>query len=171
MKGLFNFINKFRRRIRKRYYTNKAIKQITHYDELPNINFKSSFNNHTYLGKNCHFNGMQISGAGKVTIGDNFHSGSSCMMITQNHNINGTALPYDNSYVTKDINIGESVWLGSRVIVLAGVNIGEGAVIQAGSVVVSDIPPLSIAGGHPAVVFSQRNAEHYYRLKSEGKFN
>lgn len=114
---------------------------------------------------------MDIGGGGKVTIGDNFHSGPVCMMITQNHNINGNALPYDNTYLYKDIVIGDNVWLGSRVIILGGVNIGEGAIIQAGSVVVSDIPPLSIAGGHPAVVFSKRNLEHYFKLKEQGKFH
>ena len=42
--------------------------------------------------------------------------------------------------------------------------------IQAGSVVVSDIEPCSIAGGHPAKVFKMRNEQHYYELKSENKF-
>lgn len=52
-----------------------------------------------------------------------------------------------------------------------GVLIGEGAIIQAGSVVVSDIPACAIAGGHPAKVFKFRDKEHYYRLKEEGKFH
>ena len=54
---------------------------------------------------------------------------------------------------------------------LAGVTIGEGAIIQAGSVVVSNIPDYAIAGGHPAKVFKYRDIEHYTKLKSEGKFN
>ena len=57
------------------------------------------------------------------------------------------------------------------MIVLGGVTIGEGAIIQAGSVVVKDIPPLAIAGGHPAVPFKYRDKEHYYRLKELGQFN
>lgn len=171
MKTLLNFLRKVKRQIRKKYNTKQAVKNISYFSELPNINHRSSFNGNTYLGNNCHFNGMQISGGGRVTIGDNFHSGSSCMMIAQNHNINGGALPYDNTYILKDIEIGDNVWLGNRVIILGGVKIGEGAVIQAGSVVVSDIPALAIAGGHPAAVFSHRDAEHYFRLKKEEKFN
>lgn len=124
----------------------------------------------TALGKNVHFNGLRVSGAGAVCIGDNFHSGSGCLIITQNHNIHGEMLPYDATYIVKTVIIGDNVWLGSRVIILPGVKVGEGAVIQAGSVVVSDIPPLSIAGGHPCKVFSMRNFEHYSRLKKMRKF-
>lgn len=73
---------------------------------------------------------MEINGGGKVTIGDNFHSGPGCMMITQNHNYDkGTKIPYDSTYILKDISIGDNVWLGSRVIILGGVKIGEGAII------------------------------------------
>lgn len=54
---------------------------------------------------------------------------------------------------------------------IGGVVIGEGAIIQAGSVVVSDVPDCAIAGGHPAKVFSYRNKEHYYQLKKEKRFH
>lgn len=125
----------------------------------------------TFLGRNVNFNGLFIDGGGKVVIGDNFHSGPGCLLICQNHNFNeGDAIPYDTTYILKDIEIGNNVWLGSRVIVLGGVTIGEGAIIQAGSCVVNDIPAYAIAGGHPAKVFSQRNIEHYEKLKSEGKY-
>jgi acetyltransferase-like isoleucine patch superfamily enzyme len=62
------------------------------------------------------------------------------------------------------------VWLGSRVTILGGVTIGEGAIIQAGAVVVSDIPKYAIAGGNPAKVFKYRDIEHYERLKAENRF-
>ena len=67
-----------------------------------------------------------------------------------------------------DVVIEDNVWLGNRVIVLPGVTIGEGAIIQAGSVVVKDIPKYAIAGGHPAKVFSSRDKDHYEMLKKEG---
>lgn len=125
----------------------------------------------TYLGNNVNFNGLVITGNGRVDIGNNFHSGPDCLFICQNHNFNeGDSIPYDSTYVLKDIVIEDNVWLGSRVIVLGGVTIGEGAIIQAGSTVVSDIPKYAIAGGHPAKVFSQRDIEHYEKLKAENKF-
>lgn len=129
-------------------------------------------NRKTYLADHVRTNGLRIDGDGTVRIGQYFHSGYDCLIITQNHNYDkGDAIPYDNTYVLKDVTIEDQVWLGDRVIILGGVTIGEGAIIQAGSVVTHDIPPLSIAGGHPAEVFKMRDREHYERLKAEGKFH
>lgn len=159
-------------KIKKTFYTWKVKRVIGGYTEPILVNGESYLTKNTYLGQNCHFNGMEISGRGKVTIGNNFHSGSECLIITQIHNYdNGNAIPYDDSYIIKDVIIEDNVWLGSRVLILGGVKIGEGAIIQAGAVVVSDIPKYSIAGGSPAKVFKHRNIEHYERLKREGKFH
>jgi acetyltransferase-like isoleucine patch superfamily enzyme len=126
----------------------------------------------TNLGKNTNFNGLTIIGEGHVSIGDNFHSGSECLILTDIHDYdNGEAIPYGTTYIVKDVKIADNVWIGSRVTILGGVQIGEGAIIQAGAVVVSDIPKYGIAGGSPARVFKQRNAEHYERLKAERKFH
>lgn len=46
----------------------------------------------------------------------------------------------------------DNVWIGVRAVVLRGVTIGAGSVIAAGSVVVKDVPPRSLAGGVPAKV-------------------
>ena len=43
-------------------------------------------------------------------------------------------------------------WIGARSIILKGVTIGEGAIVGAGSVVTSDVPPWTIVGGNPARV-------------------
>lgn len=155
----------------KKIYTFIAMRNIGQYKERPHVNFYSRFTAHTILGKNTHFNGMRISGRGKVTIGDNFHSGKDCLIITQNHNYNGARIPYDDTYIVKDVTIKDNVWLGDRVIVLAGAVIGEGAIIQAGSVVVNNIPDYAIAGGHPAKVFASRDIAHYQELKEKELFH
>lgn len=49
-----------------------------------------------------------------------------------------------------NINVGSDVWIGARTLVLAGVNIGDGAVIGAGSLVSRDVPPYAICVGQPA---------------------
>lgn len=124
------------------------------------------------VGDHCNFNGMNIQAGreSKIKIGNYFHSGTECMIIAQNHNYEGSSIPYDNTYICKDVTIGDCVWLGNRVTILGGVNIGEGAIIQAGSVVSSDIPACGIAGGNPAKVFKYRDVEHYNKLKQEQKF-
>lgn len=135
------------------------------------VNRFSYFTKRTTVGSNVHFNGFRVFGEGKCHIGSNFHSGFGCSVLTSNHNFNGNALPYDNTHVIKDVIIEDNVWFGINVTVCPGVVIGEGAIIQAGSVVVKSIPPLSIAGGAPANVFSKRDEEHYYKLKNQGMFN
>ncbi len=117
-----------------------------------------------------HFNGIEIRGRGRVTIGDNFHSGSECVVITDVHNYRGDALPYDSTIIEKPVEIGKNVWIGARVTILGRVTIGDGAIVQAGSTVALDIPPLAIAGGHPAKPFAYRDAEHYNRLESAGEY-
>ena len=113
---------------------------------------------------------MTIFGSGKVTIGNYFHSGVDCIMITSNHNYMGEKIPYDETEITKDVIIEDCVWIGSKVTILGGVTIGEGAIIQAGAVVVNNIPKYGIAGGNPAKVFKYRDAGHFESLKAAGKF-
>ncbi|UTH00861.1 acyltransferase [Macrococcoides canis] len=152
-------------------FTSIAKKNITSHGNALNVNFLSKFNNNTFLGDNCNFNGFNVSGKGKITIGNNFHSGKDIKLITQNHNYKGEKIPYDDSYIIKDITIGDNVWIGSHVIILGGVHIKEGAIIQAGSVVVNDIDYCGIAGGSPAKVFAYRDKIKYEELKRKGRFH
>ncbi len=131
---------------------------------LSRINGGTVLSSNTVVGENSHFNGARIYGNGKVSIGKNFHSGKGLIILTQNHNYYGLVLPYDDTYIVKDTIVEDNVWLGINVTILPGIKIGEGAIIQAGSVVVSDIPKLSIAGGNPAKTFSNRDSLHYFRL-------
>lgn len=121
-------------------------------------------NNNTYLGNNVHFNGLEILGDGKVVIGDNFHSGKKTMFLTDIHNYNGRKLPYDETIIKKEIIIGNNVWIGARVTIIGNCKIGDGAIIQAGSVVVSNVESLAIVGGAPAKQFSKRDEVHYKSL-------
>ncbi len=153
------------------FFTLKIKRRCRSYGKFLNVNGYSTCTNKTILGNNVNFNGMKIAGCGKVTIGDNFHSGSECQIITEIHNYEGNKIPYDNTYICKDIIIEDNVWLGNRVMILGSVKIGEGAIIQAGSVVVKNIPAYAIAGGHPARIFSNRDIDHYLKLKNNNDFH
>lgn len=78
-------------------------------------------------------------------------------------------IPYDSTTIKSDVIIGDFVWIGAKVIILPGTVIGEGAIIQAGSVVHGEIPPYAIAGGNPAKVFKYRNIDHFIKLKTSKK--
>ena len=58
-----------------------------------------------------------------------------------------------------DIVIGNDVWIGYEAVILAGVTIGDGAVIGAHAVVTRDIPPYTIVGGVPARPIRKRFSE------------
>lgn len=50
----------------------------------------------------------------------------------------------------RDVTLERNVWVGTGVIILKGVTIGENSIIAAGSVVVKDVPANCVAGGNPA---------------------
>lgn len=63
-----------------------------------------------------------------------------------------------------DIVIHDDVWIGYGAIITSGLEIGQGAVIAAGSVVTKNIPPYAIVGGNPAHIIRYRFDEEL-RLK------
>lgn len=71
------------------------------------------------------------------------------VMDSDAHELNG-----DRS--AKPVKIGDHVWIGTRVTVLKGVTIGDGAVIAAGSLVTTDVPSRTLVGGVPAKVLKEQ---------------
>jgi len=173
--GIFYIYKKIKKiisRFKQYYFTFLVRYKAAECSGVLRVMHRSSVTSNTFLGSNVNFQGMNITGKGKVVIGNNFHSGSGCIIMSHYHNYDsGKKIPYDDTYIIQNVIIEDNVWLGLNVIILPGVTIGEGAIIQAGSVVVNNIPPLAIAGGHPAKVFKYRNKEHYYKLKSENQFH
>jgi len=172
MIALIKRILKLRRDIVKFIWRKQVLITVKSHKNEIYVGGKTKLSNNTHLGKNPNFNGMVINGYGEVTIGDNFHSGPECLIITSNHNFdNGKTIPYDNSYINKPVVIEDNVWFGSRIIILGGVTIGEGAIIQAGALVHKDVPKYAIVGGNPAKIIKYRNEKHYEELKKQGKFH
>ena len=150
----------------------RVLKQVKSHKNMVFVGGPTTLSNKTILGKNPSFNGMVVNGYGEVEFGDNFHSGTDCLIITSNHNYDsGKKIPYDETHILKKVVIGDNVWFGDRVIILGGVTIGEGAIIQAGAVVIKDVPMGAIVGGNPATVFKYRNMEHYLKLKELKAFH
>lgn len=70
--------------------------------------------------------------------------------------IKDVAAAWDNK---GDIVIGSDVWIGYEAVILAGVTIGDGAIIGARAVVTKDVPPYTIVGGVPARPIRKRFSE------------
>ena len=94
----------------------------------------------------------------KIEIGNHVLIGAETLIMDTNfhsldYSIRGTSkegYQYKGTINTAPVVIGDNVFIGTRCIINKGVNIGEGAIIAAGSVVVTDIPAWEVWGGNPA---------------------
>ena len=90
-----------------------------------------------------------------LTIGEHVNLSSNVSIYTEQHN-HRDPLFRCNQQVPKEVVIEDRAWLGSNVIILPGVHIGEGAVCCAGCVVNKDVPPYAVVAGIPAHKVSER---------------
>jgi chloramphenicol O-acetyltransferase type B len=169
--GLQGFLARNKNKFVQKYYTLKVRNTAEDCGGGLLVRYPSQVTENTILGEDVSFNNVDIRGDGKVKIGNNFEGGPNILILTRNHAYDsGESLPFDDTYNRKTTVIEDNVWIGAEVTLVPGVTIGEGAIIQAGSTVVDDIPPFAIAGGHPAEVFDERNKEHYRKLKKKQNY-
>ena len=161
---------RFRRWLWKRIYGGYA-RRVAKVAESCRFEGRAKLNSATEIKEGTAICGLEIVGSGRVTIGRYCRFAPEVLILTQNHDYdNGECIPYGRKNIEKNVEISDFVWIGQRVVILPGAKIGEGAIIQAGSVVHGEIPPMAIAGGNPAKVFANRNVEHFHELKEQGRF-
>lgn len=100
------------------------------------------------LGEFC-----RIMDHGKIWIGDDFTAATGLQINSGTHNLK-TMEP-----VAVEIKIGDRVWCGANVTIVAGSSIGNDVVIGAGSLVKSDIPSGVLAAGVPAKIIRPLHRE------------
>jgi maltose O-acetyltransferase len=86
----------------------------------------------------------------KLTIGDRVTLEPGVMILTSTHELD-SAQHRAGALIPNPVTIGNGVWLRARSMVLPGVKIGDGAVVEAGAVVNKDVLPNARVGGMPAV--------------------
>ena len=115
-------------------------------------NFYCDYGYNIELGENFYSNhNLVILDCAKVTFGDNVFLGPNCGFYTAEHPID----PIERNKLleyAKPIVVGNNVWIGGNVTVIAGVTIGDNVTIGAGSVVVKNIPSNCVAVGNPCKV-------------------
>ena len=121
---------------------------------------------HVHFGNNVYANfNLTLVDDTHIYVGDNTMFGPNVVVATAGHPV----LPELREKIGQfniPVHIGKNCWLGAGVVVLPGVNIGDGSVIGAGSVVTRDIPANVVAVGNPCRVLRQigeRDREYYYR--------
>jgi len=101
--------------------------------------------------------GAYIGCTGLITIGNNVMMSPGVSIYAENHN-SDTSIPMKEQGVTVSfVTIEDDCWIASNSTILAGVTIGKGSVVAAGSVVTKNVPPFSVVAGIPATVIKSRN--------------
>jgi acetyltransferase-like isoleucine patch superfamily enzyme len=99
-----------------------------------------------------------IGCSGFIEIGDNVMMSPRVSIYAENHLFDNPDLSIKDQGVKREfVKIEDDCWIAANTVILAGVTIGRGSVIAAGSVVTKDVPPYSIVGGVPAKVIKSRN--------------
>lgn len=109
------------------------------------------------LGNHVEINNFSIvNGTGGVDIGDDTLIGPGVRIISYQHRFAaGTPIRLQASE-KKPIRIGRDCWIGANVIVLAGITIGDGAIVGAGAIVTRDVPDNAVVTGIPAAIRKYR---------------
>lgn len=130
---------------------------ITAFPEHPgDLRNKIIIGNDCMIGTNCH-----ITAINGIYIGDGLRTGMNVLISDNGHGntsdvktlmLNPNLRPI---FSKGPIKIGRNVWIGEKASIMAGVTIGDGAVIGANAVVTHDVPPYSIVAGCPAKIIKQ----------------
>lgn len=105
------------------------------------------------MGSNVSLNEWcYISGYGNVSIGNYVRIGNRSTILSSDHSFEDKKTIAKQPLKALSTVIEDDVFIGSSVVVLGGVHIGEHSVIGAGAIVTHDVPPYSVACGNPARV-------------------
>lgn len=108
------------------------------------------------IGENFYMNAM-CHLLGEIEIGNNVLIGPQTVIWGRDHGISRDQFIYKQPHVNSKIIIGDDVWIGAHATILKGVNVGKGAVVAAGSLVVKDVPPYAVVGGVPSKIIKYRS--------------
>lgn len=153
---------------------NIEIGDYTYYDDFETVeNFEKNVKYHfdftgdkLIIGKFC----MIASGAQFIMNGANHLSSAFSAYPFAIFGKDWSNAMHNKHYPNKgDLRIGNDVWIGYNATLMAGITVGDGAIIAANSTVVKDVEPYSIVGGNPAELirkrFSDRVIDHLLKIQ------
>ena len=121
---------------------------------------------YVHFGKNVYANfNLTLVDDGQIYVGDYTMIGPNVTIATAGHPILPELREKGYQY-NMEVHIGKNCWLGSGVVVLPGVTIGDNVVVGAGSIVTKDLPSNVVAVGNPCRVLremNERDKEYYFK--------
>ncbi len=100
-----------------------------------------------------------IQGNGDVTIEDGTILGPNVVITSTHHQMDLAYALQDQPLSKRAVHVGRDVWIGANATIVAGVRIGDQAVIGANSLVNRDVPAAAIVGGVPAKTIGRRTEQ------------
>jgi acetyltransferase-like isoleucine patch superfamily enzyme len=107
------------------------------------------------IGQRCY-----IDARGGVQLEEQVSISREAMVLTATHDPDSP----DFAATLAPVRFGSRSWVASRAIIMPGVSVGEGAVVAAGALVTSDVPPFTIVGGVPARKLRDRPGPLSYEI-------
>lgn len=105
----------------------------------------------TQLGQNAQL-------GGEIHLGDDILMGPDIVIMATSHAIDRLDIPINQQGATEErpVKIGNDVWIGTRAIIMPGVEIGDHSIVASGAVVTKSFEPYSVIGGVPAKLIKKR---------------
>lgn len=111
--------------------------------------------NHVSVGNNVSINAfVHIWGHGGVEIGEDTLIASHVAIVSVTHNPKADL--YRSTYIEEKVKIGKNVWIGTHATILSGIEIGDNAIIAAGSVVNRNVEANTTVAGVPAKLIKRK---------------
>lgn len=135
---------------------------VAHVGKNVNIYGKAIFTKLLSVGDNSDI-GLRSYIQGNVRIGNDVMMAPDVCIYTKNHRFNDLNIPIrlQGQETENPVVIENDVWIGTRVIILPGVHVGEGSIIGAGSVVTRNVEAWSIVAGNPAKFIKSRRENNH----------
>jgi maltose O-acetyltransferase len=105
---------------------------------------------HSVINQNC-----RLDNRGAITIGNNVSISAEVCILTADHDLQSP----DYFGSERGVSIDDYAFIGTRALILPGVNIGRGAAVGAGAVVTKDVPEYAIVAGCPAKQIGERRVQ------------